>query len=678
MSSPLMIQGPAGYDPVLGEMRTNNFSNGSGSGAAVPGYRMNDSGGMLNQDRYFPIENVTGSTVTLQAGHAYSINATSGGITLNCEVFSASRFGLEGHLQIFTANAGYIHAGANVYLKEALEPNSINNCLVRFHGGSATISVEDHLGGYIVISGGTATGSGSLPYGLASAASPYIAFSDLPELTGVPITMGGVVTNGEKHIAGNSYADTILTGGVTCTSKTTFANLTMSGVVNSGGTMTLTDVHIPNNATVAVSGGTINVESAVLDGTLSLASGSLKNATLRGSGAVVGSFSDANVFRFENLTASGITFSGQRGKSNDGWGVYVCNTPATNLYLDGCTFSGNMATDINTAGVLWLRNSGSRTVKNCTFKDNLFIDSSVYPIVGLSVLSGASVTLDGCNFVNNKVWVDGGTIGLTGTNTFGNTVSGSVSGTVTISSGAVVDLTGNSNAAPIAPGGGITFASGGATVLVDSGGSGANSSYMMNNVTLPAGAKLTNTNAVNLGGTHIIVPPNTLASISGCSFVSGSANGESGRGGAICVYGGGTIVDVTVSGNSGTHGGGIACFSGSNLLSSSVVSGNSAQYGKDVRIDSSTLTALDCVLGGVMTGQNGKLVLSGSNTLDSVQPRSSTLVGSVTISSGASINLTSSIAPGGGIQVVGGTCTVNGNVIPAGTYTSIDSNGQPT
>lgn len=53
----------------------------------------------------------------------------------------------------------------------------------------------------------------------------------------------------------------------------------------------------------------------------------------------------------------------------------------------------------------------------------------------------------------------------------------------------------------------------------------------------------------------------------------------------------------------------------------------------------------------------------------------------VTISSGASINLTNSIInPGGtgGITVLTGGCTVNGNAIPAGTYTSIDSNGQPT
>ena len=54
--------------------------------------------------------------------------------------------------------------------------------------------------------------------------------------------------------------------------------------------------------------------------------------------------------------------------------------------------------------------------------------------------------------------------------------------------------------------------------------------------------------------------------------------------------------------------------------------------------------------------------------------------GAVVISSGASINLTSSINPGGtgGITVLDGGCTVNGTTISAGTYTSIDSTGTPT
>lgn len=70
--------------------------------------------------------------------------------------------------------------------------------------------------------------------------------------------------------------------------------------------------------------------------------------------------------------------------------------------------------------------------------------------------------------------------------------------------------------------------------------------------------------------------------------------------------------------------------------------------------------------------------IAGGNTIDSVVPYSTSNGGAVVITSGASINLTSSINPGGDITILEGGCTVNGNVIPAGTYTSIDSNGQPT
>ena len=72
------------------------------------------------------------------------------------------------------------------------------------------------------------------------------------------------------------------------------------------------------------------------------------------------------------------------------------------------------------------------------------------------------------------------------------------------------------------------------------------------------------------------------------------------------------------------------------------------------------------------------MYVAGSNTIGLVSYIANS--GTVTISSGASINLTSSISPGGtgGITVLEGGCTVNGNAIAAGTYTSIDSTGTPT
>ncbi len=85
-------------------------------------------------------------------------------------------------------------------------------------------------------------------------------------------------------------------------------------------------------------------------------------------------------------------------------------------------------------------------------------------------------------------------------------------------------------------------------------------------------------------------------------------------------------------------------------------------------------------VGIIVDGSGCSVEISGSNAIEQITSRNATQFGTVTISGGASINLTSSIAPGGtgGITVLTGGCTVNGNAIPAGTYTSIDSNGQPT
>ena len=440
------------YDEMLDELRTADVSGGTGGGGSsdlVGGFGISIAGQTVSQDRFFPIETVAGSTVTMQAGHAYTINATSGGITLLCEEFPSSRFGLDGHLQIFTANAGYVQAGPNVFLKEALEPDSINNCLVRFHGGSATISVEDHLGGYIVISGGSADGPGSLPYGLASAASSYIAFSDIPELTGVPIAMGGVATNGEKHIAGNGYADTILTGGVSCTSNTTFANLTMSGVAITGGTATLGDVSIPNGATVSAAGG---------------AGFTIERVT----GAGVVDFGGMYTKFPPGAVVSGVTFQNAVPQSGGGAGCFAFSNnyaaSAGAVTFTGVTFSGNGTT----YGMIWARGgitgsaSGVYTVNlsGCTISGN----SGTGP--ALIVNSNAVANISGCTFAGNKLTVgSGGVITLAGQDTIDTLVDGA--GSVAISSGASIALTSS-----IAPGGGIQVVGGTCTVngnVIESG-----------------------------------------------------------------------------------------------------------------------------------------------------------------------------------------------------------------
>lgn len=604
-----MINGPAGYDPIQGGMRTEmkagpgiDISNGTISttgeagvpyvggtgiyihGATVEadlaaGYRTEISGNTIGQLRYMPIETVTGSSVTMQAGHAYKIYATSAAVTLNTETIPADSFGLEGHLEIYVAGTGYVITGTNVVLANALEPDSVNNLTARFHDGLCILSVEDHVAGYIVVSA-IGTSSGSLYYGLATSTNEYIAVD--AALNGQTLDMGGATTNGEKHVVGNGYEETVISGGINCTSKTTFANLGMNGVVVSSGTLTLGDVYIPSGATVAVSGGGLAVEKVTGDGGV---------IDLGGTNVTVPAGSIASV--------SGCIITG--GSAAYG-GAF-----SGNIVLSDCIVSGNIAA------------------------------------VGTEAIYG-QFTLMGGNVINGGMYITGRRAVIRGSNSFTRIV-GTAAATLAIASGATVDLTGNTNETPIAPGGGITFEAGGATVLYSSGA--VSGSYMMDNVTLPAGAKLTNTAAVNLNSSFITLSSGTTAGMSGATLTGGSAA----YGGAFSMSGG-------------------ALFT----LSGCVVSGNSAALSTEAFYGGGTLILAggNSVDGGIYT--LGTCELLGSNAVKSIVGNA---FATIIISAGASVTLTSKITLGhsGGIVVEPGGCTVNGVEIAGGTYTKINNDG---
>ena len=408
--------------------------------AISAGYRMSLDGTTLNQKRYFDIESPTSATITLQAGHAYKITATNSSKTLDSEQIPANQFGLEGHAEIFVAGTGLIKTTSNVVLAQALEPDAVNNCTVRFHDGKAIISVEDHVAGYIVVSASGAT-AGTLPYALSTASNEYISFD--ASLNNMTLDLGGAVTNGEKHVVGNGYTDTILTGGISCTSKTTFANLSMQNVSVLGGTMTLGDVYIPSGGTVSVSGGGLAIEKVTGNGGV---------IDLGGTNIVV----PAGVTR-----ASGCTFMNGYNSTNGG-GLYVNPGSACYLELRDCSFSS--CTTSGNGGAVMFGGYVSANLTSCTFASN-----AAYTSVRGNALfiRGGSVSLSGCMFGSGQgiYFRDSGYISLEGSNTVYDigAFDSSAKGYVAIPSGAVIDLTGNANTTPVNPRGGIVVASGDST-----------------------------------------------------------------------------------------------------------------------------------------------------------------------------------------------------------------------
>jgi hypothetical protein len=253
------------FDDILGELRMGDTaSGGSGGASLVGGYRISIAGGTASFVPSADIVTVTDASVTLNPDTAYKIYATTSAVTLNANVPAAGKWAYEGHLEIFVAGTGYVVTGSNVVLANALEPDAVNNCTVRFHDGIAIIAVEDHVAGYIVVNGAT-SGDGSLYYGISTSTNDYVAFD--ASLNGSVIPLAGAVAEGEKHLVGNGYTSTTLTGAVDCgTSKFTVANLALSDVQVTGGVMTLGDAYIPSGSTVVVSGGKLMVENVTGNG----------------------------------------------------------------------------------------------------------------------------------------------------------------------------------------------------------------------------------------------------------------------------------------------------------------------------------------------------------------------------------------------------------------------------
>lgn len=465
--------------------------------AISAGYRMSLDGTTLNQKRYFDIESPTSTTITLQAGHAYKITATNSSKTLDSEQIPANQFGLEGHAEIFVAGTGLIKTTSNVVLAQALEPDAVNNCTVRFHDGKAIISVEDHVAGYIVISA-SGTTAGTLPYALSTASNEYISFD--ASLNNITLDLAGATTYaGEKHVVGNGYTETIISGGVTCTSKTTFSNLSMLNVAVNGGTMTLGDVYIPSGATVSVSGGGLAIEkvsgNGVIDlggknivfsnvsgaiGAVELVSGSasafggaflaqlsgaivnLTSTTISGNTAGYGGAFRAVGSATVNLTS--VTMSGNKAGTNGG----AFSADGASVSMSNCIVSGNSAGTFG--GGFWL--SGDGVFK---FTSTAISGNTAGANAAIRISDGAGAVMSDCVLAgntpsSNAVGIISGTLSLVGSNAIGDAVTG-ISGTLVISSGATVDLTGNTNAIAIAPGGGITIPAGAVVTILGSGGS---------------------------------------------------------------------------------------------------------------------------------------------------------------------------------------------------------------
>lgn len=607
----------------------------------------------------------TSPAVTVAAGLSYKLNASTGTHTLTVDACPVGYDGRDAIIRITLGGTGVVQAVAPLQLGGALVPYAINNCVVKFRDGEAVLLVEDTLAGYVVtVTSGTE--SGSLAYGLAATGVPYIAFSTGTD--GSVVDMGNAVTANEVvTVVGNGYTNTTITGNITCTSKTIMANLGLQDVTVAGGTLTLGDAYIPSGGTVSVSAGSLAVERVIGGGTIDLnnttvivphsGNALVSSCTIiNGSGGNGGAFilNSSSYVRLDHVTASNCHASqGALARLTGGAATLELNSCS----VTSCTanYGGGIAIANNTAQVSMSNSvvSGNKTPLNfptdvTIFGGTMYVNGgNTVGIIGIRSPASASarVELLGSNAIEAVTNLGSG-----------------FSASVTISSDAIVDLTGTTHASPIMPGGGITFGSGGATVLTGATAGVVDAQYSMDNVTLPAGAKLTNTAVVDLNKVnHIIASGNTT--IASCTIVNGLAPATTGtgvdaNGGGISVNGTMTMQDSTISGCRARYGGGLTIFNSANL-SGCIISGNTSTTGPNVGQDivlsaGAKLTADSCELGHVTIANNGKLELNGSCIIDSVGLRAANTGGVVEITSGATVTIKRSIQSFQGIVISSG------------------------
>ncbi len=459
-----------------------------------------------------------------------------------------------------------------------------------------------------------------------------------------------VITADYEHIIGGTYS--FAAGAAVAIDEAT------KTATIGGGNMRLTDADIAKGATVAVGTG-----------------GAISAQTVKGNGGTINLGGTNLTFSDGTYSMSGVSIISGSAATHGG-AVYVHSSSVVNL--TGTTISNNTATDrgggvflanrgavLNATSAVITNNSASRgggintngrlvNLTGTTITGN----SAATAGGGIMGLDNSVVNITDCFIANNTptekgVYVYKGSITMAGSNYLSDAIC-CTSGTITIASGAVVDLTGNANNDTIyTPGGSIVFESGGATVYPSAGSAAA---YMLDNISLPAGAKLKKTAVVDLARSNITIASNTTASASGATFSGGYVNIA---GGAFYVSGSLLINDCIVSGNSadsGATGGAIGIASGATAsIVGSVVHGNGGTTpNKDLFVGGSCVISASTV-GIVGVAANGVVTIRGNNTITQIKPNSSGVTGgSVTISSGATITLTSNVEPGGDITLYGG------------------------
>ena len=300
---------------------------------------------LVKQDAVCPfipiIDMGSAAAVTLQAGLAYKLTATTGTHTLSVDTLPANAQGQEAYISITTATAGTITVQAPLVLMDPIRANAVNNCRIVYRNDEARLYVDDVANGYIVVNA-SGTDEGSLFYGMTrplDSMEPIEFISITSVLDGTSIEVSSVVSALSKPIS--------ITGNGKEATDITF----LRGSIGS-------------NNTLAVSEATIrdfNLISGLLDLDYACATG---NAMVTGGTIRAGRQTELNL----NINGAYLMFASDISVS--GTAVvdlqYMQNkrpTFATGS-IDGLTLKNGLCT--TTGGALLVSGTGTASLTNMT------------------------------------------------------------------------------------------------------------------------------------------------------------------------------------------------------------------------------------------------------------------------------------------------------------------------
>ena len=344
------------------------------------------------------------------------------------------------------------------------------------------------------------------------------------------------------------------------------------GLINLGGSLTMTDCVFSNNVGTVNGGGIMNFSGSTLNVSNCRFTG---NHTQHGGG----------ICNYATLNVSHCTFAdncaGSWGGGIYNWGTEITQSTVT---VTGSTFSGNVAYG-DGGGIL--NHNGTLTVSDCTFSDNSGRGK------GGGIYNGGELTVSNSTFSSNAAGYGGGLYSVyeEGVPHVPSIVSGSVF---------------SSNTASVAGGGiysAVTLAVTNGTVYSNTAGDVGGGIYNNGALTVTNGVVYSNTAQWGGGlgnwGTQTVMNSTVYS------------NTAINAGGGIYNDGALTVMNTTVSDNNARWGGGLDTFAALNVTNSTFSNNRATESGGGIS-SQDALTVTNSTFYSNTAGDGAGLCLAGS------------------------------------------------------------------